>query len=523
MASAAFKSTTRRSLHPADDRPGPRKAPVPCPRRFRSVSAAPVRARAGGLGEYAGNTRTNPLFDRSEDSASPSPPLQQPETAGCRGGEAARRERGREVARKGCNGGSERARSVSVSPRRRRAASSPSRETADGGRRRRASEVPSVAGDLQPYRACEIIWQRNHPNVPVQHVLEIPPEFDPDSAEFVSDTSDYATELKKEGIVEIPPEFDPDSAEFVSDTSDYATELKKEGIVEIHDIEHHSTKLQWKQMEIPLEFDPDTVELSPDITKYTTKLKQSHERARKLRADLAVEEQREQELSRMLKGIVTSPNFTEAHKKRPRRKTSIERLKVSRHLAEEAMNYFEECVSISTLDSTDFSSLEDPQLYSVVNAPQKSNNAFFHKGGTHYPTNHQCHYEESDNQTQCSISLTGSDVPDNLTCSRTKLALISRTINNSSDDLSGFDTPHSKSSCFSFTHEPSETVMGHDVQQYLRSLGRGISKELRERGSSYCGDDYVFQKMNADLLMDIVTFENKVDFGGLLVCNIRRF
>jgi hypothetical protein len=47
---------------------------------------------------------------------------------------------------------------------------------------------------------------------------------------------------------------------------------------------------------------------------------QSHERARKLRADLAVEEQREQELSRMLKGIVTVPNFTETHKKRPRRK-----------------------------------------------------------------------------------------------------------------------------------------------------------------------------------------------------------
>ena len=49
---------------------------------------------------------------------------------------------------------------------------------------------------------------------------------------------------------------------------------------------------------------------------------QSHERARKLRADLAVEEQREQELSRMLKGIVTVPNFTETHKKRPRRKVT---------------------------------------------------------------------------------------------------------------------------------------------------------------------------------------------------------
>jgi len=28
-------------------------------------------------------------------------------------------------------------------------------------------------------------------------VLEIPPEFDPDSTEFISDISDYATEYKK--------------------------------------------------------------------------------------------------------------------------------------------------------------------------------------------------------------------------------------------------------------------------------------------------------------------------------------
>lgn len=62
MASSAFKSTTRRTLHPAaDDRPParPRKAPPPCPRRSRSASVEP---RARGIGEYAaGNTRTNPL------------------------------------------------------------------------------------------------------------------------------------------------------------------------------------------------------------------------------------------------------------------------------------------------------------------------------------------------------------------------------------------------------------------------------------------------------------------------------
>uniref|UniRef100_A0A0E0F248 Uncharacterized protein n=1 Tax=Oryza meridionalis TaxID=40149 RepID=A0A0E0F248_9ORYZ len=504
MASSAFKSTTRRTLHPAaDDRPPgrPRKAPPPCPRRSRSASVEP---RAHGIGEYAaGNTRTNPLFDRrgGEDPASPPPPqVNTEEAAGCRGGEA-RRERGREVARNcSCAGGSGRARSVSVAPRRRRADSSPSWENGDGGGGRRASTAPSVAVDLQPYRGDEVIWQSNHSNVPVQHVIEIPPEFDPDSSEFVSDISDYTTEFKKEEILHIPFEFDLDSADLAPD------------------IEHHSTELQREQLEIPLDFDQDSAELSPDITEYTTKLKQSHERARKLRADLAVEEQREQELSRVLKGIVTTPNFTES---------SVERLKVSKHLAEEAMNYFEECVSISTLDSTDFSSLEDPQINSVVNIPQKSRNTSFDKGGssiaeTHYPTDRHWHNEESDNQTQCSVSLTGSDVSGDHTFNHTMMTRVSRTTNNSSYDLGGFDTPKS-SSCFSFTHEPTKTVEGDDVQQYLRSFGRGISKDLREIRSSYCDDDYVFQKMNADLLMDIVTFKNRVNFGGLLICNIRRY
>lgn len=81
--------------------------------------------------------------------------------------------------------------------------------------------------------------------------------------------------------------------------------------------------------------------------------------------------------------------------------SSIERLKVSRHLAEEAMNYFEECVSISTMDSTDFSSPEDPQPNSVVNVPPNSNSRFFHKGRSifqepHTPADQHGHHEVSE-------------------------------------------------------------------------------------------------------------------------------
>nr|BAJ90706.1 predicted protein [Hordeum vulgare subsp. vulgare] len=276
-------------------------------------------------------------------------------------------------------------------------------------------------------------------------------------------------------------------------------------------------------MEIPLEFDPDSVELAPDITEYTSKLKQSHERARKLRADLAVEEQREQELSRMLKDIVTVPSLSETHKRRPRRKSSIERLRVSRHLAEEAISYFEECVSISTLDSTDFSSLEEPHQNSGGTVPRKSNSRFLLKGGSsslesHFPTDRHNYNEESDNQTQCSMSITGSDVSDSVTFSHAKPPGLG-TRNNSSDDFDGLDTPRSKNSCFSFTHEPAKAVNNCDVHQYLRSFSRVISKER----SNYCADDYDVQKASENRLTDKVAFKNRIEYGGLVLCNIRTF
>nr|CAB3490795.1 unnamed protein product [Digitaria exilis] len=308
--------------------------------------------------------------------------------------------------------------------------------------------------------------------------------------------------------LEIPLEFDTDASDLVSE------------------IWQHEANQRLEQLEAPLEFDPDTSGLAPDITEYTIKLKQSHERARKLRADLAVEEQREQELSRMLKGIVTAPNFTETHKKRPRRKSSIERLKVSRHLAEEAMNYFEECVSISTMDSTDFSSHEDPQSKSILNAQTKSNSRFSHKGRSsiqepHSPSDQHAHHEGFDKQTQCSISVTGSDASDSVIFSNTKAHL--KFGSNSTEDLDGFDTPRSRSSCFSFTHEPLKNVENCDVRQYLGNFGRGNNMEQRETRSTYFADDYVSQKVNLDLLKDTATFQNRMQYGGLLICNIRTF
>ena len=109
--------------------------------------------------------------------------------------------------------------------------------------------------------------------------------FDPDSAEFISDISDYATDYRKKDIVQIPLEFDSDVAEMVSDTMNSAAkqhweqmeiplEFDTDASELVSDIWHHEANQQLGQLEASHEFDPDTSELSSDITEYTIKLKQ---------------------------------------------------------------------------------------------------------------------------------------------------------------------------------------------------------------------------------------------------------
>jgi len=157
MASSAFKSTTRRDLH-ASSSTTSRSDPPPCPRRSRSVSAAP-RARGRDslqLQEDYANTRTNPLFDSAASpSASPSPPPGA--TTSADGGDVPRRGRGREPLKGGGRGaGAGRARSVSVAPQRRHTASVPSADGAGAVGGRRASRARSVADDARPYRGSKV-------------------------------------------------------------------------------------------------------------------------------------------------------------------------------------------------------------------------------------------------------------------------------------------------------------------------------------------------------------------------------
>lgn len=93
----------------------------------------------------------------------------------------------------------------------------------------------------------------------------------------------------------------------------------------------------------------------------------------------------------------------------------------------------------------------------------------------------------------------------------------------SSDDPDGFDTARSRSSCFSFNHEPVKRAENCGVRQYLGNFGRANNRELKETRSSYFADDYASHKLNPDLLKDMVTFQSRIEYGGLVMCNIRTF
>lgn len=57
---------------------------------------------------------------------------------------------------------------------------------------------------------------------------------------------------------------------------------------------------------------------------------------------------------------------------------------MSRRLAEEAMTYFDECVSLSAFDGSDFSSQDDHQINSTLGSISTRNSRFLSNGCSTY-------------------------------------------------------------------------------------------------------------------------------------------
>ncbi|XP_021687328.2 uncharacterized protein LOC110669820 isoform X3 [Hevea brasiliensis] len=248
---------------------------------------------------------------------------------------------------------------------------------------------------------------------------------------------------------------------------------------------------------------PSAVELVLDIRReYANKLEQSQERARKLRADLAVEEHRGLELNRILREVLPDPKISHVQKSRSGRKSSIERRKMSKRLTEEAMAYFDECVSLSTFDSSDFSSQEDPPISLV---------------GISTPAGYLTSVSQANN------SIAANHCVDN--CPNDKQEW------GTSTSRSKDCTPHESSEVrrgsqrFQFSIARNQNVtfeFQNDIGKYVKNFQRqnervDINSQILRSNQSDL-EEYNLLASSQSLLFDALFFRNKIESGCMLLC-----
>lgn len=262
---------------------------------------------------------------------------------------------------------------------------------------------------------------------------------------------------------------------------------------------------------------PGAVELVLDIRReYATKLEESQERARKLRSDLAVEEHRGQELSRILKETLPEPKVSTIQRSYPGRRTSSERKRMSKRLTEEAMSYFDECVSISTFDSSDFSAAEDASVNSFRDARLMGSSSSLPQ------------------VTPCILPTNG---PSNCLDREKDLVDHGQSMHNAKDSvltanvsplvsaIDGGDksADSGRKSQFSLAREPiSTTGLQQEIKSYIKNsvvdLDNDYTSSKITNFNSFNIEDYDLQGHAEGLLFDRVSNKNRIESGSLHLC-----
>ncbi|XP_052192202.1 uncharacterized protein LOC127801280 isoform X2 [Diospyros lotus] len=264
---------------------------------------------------------------------------------------------------------------------------------------------------------------------------------------------------------------------------------------------------------------PGAVELLLDIRReYARKLEESQERATKLRADLAVEEHRGQELNRILKELLPDPKISNRQKSRVGRKNSSERKKMSKRLTEEAMAYFDECVSISTFDSSDFSAPEDLPL-NLIGATTTVGGggggaASLAQGSPSIWSS--CSLNSHPNHKQESASC------DLFVHSRLDSGLTATSSSNEPSknqaSVGGNAAEWGRRLQFSYSHKPAKNVgLQEDVRNYVKAIGKDDSNSDKSTSIYFDLEEYLHGQAEC-FLFDRVLFSNRTDSGSLHLC-----
>ncbi|KAF3612618.1 putative DNA gyrase subunit A, chloroplastic/mitochondrial-like isoform X1 [Capsicum annuum] len=257
---------------------------------------------------------------------------------------------------------------------------------------------------------------------------------------------------------------------------------------------------------------PEADELVSDIRReYARKLDESEERARKLRSDLAVEEHRGLEISRILKEILSDPKPSPPQRSRAGRKRSNERKKMSKRLTEEALTYFDECVSISTFDSSDFSAPEYPSHSSAVATSSTGVTAPVLLGSPSTMSTSSLiiagHIQHTDGYEDSSLTANSyNDEP-----------LLHQVEQKGSDPVRGQQIQ------FSFGQKSPESNQTHeDLRSYVKHFEKDTNKDVFSLDTNslfYDANEYKLQGHTESLLFGRVALRNRIASGGLHLCS----
>ncbi|KAM7512420.1 hypothetical protein LguiB_011295 [Lonicera macranthoides] len=570
MATAAFKSSSRRGSLTSDNSNSSNKKEIPPPttttRRTRSLSVSAIsRSRSATQLDI----RDNPLFCSAENKETQQPPLvvggggscsdnssyvsnnanaigggltSKPANAGERGRSATRNSRGGGSQKEGCGGRSlsrvdfgRRGRSVSRAHFASAASESEVEQESDVSsnyRHTRKSNIASSnvkkpnmvastvnsAGNARSLRS----QSHRHPSVEPSDCSTSSRTFQPNSQipnweDGVSTGS--LSEAEEKTIKAVCEQMMSNGGDHVDDgdtgtTGIYET-VRSEVRRAISDIQNdletairrnNNTAIATADItDIPPDLvNPGAVELVLDIRReYARKLEESQERARKLRADLAVEEHHGQELSRILKEILPNPKTSTVQKSRLARRTSSERKKMSKRLTEEAMSYFDECVSISTFDSSDFSAPEDPPPHS--SSAQLTTTAI---GRTATP-------QEESPCISASFAPNSSLINEQESVGQIEIMHSGEESILTASSSSNEATIAGRKSHFSFSHKPTEDMM---MMSYIKNFEKDgfVSSDLVVR-SNY--REVELYNLHAEsLLFDRVLLKNRTESGSLHIC-----
>ncbi|KAL5972310.1 hypothetical protein ACLOJK_041563 [Asimina triloba] len=259
---------------------------------------------------------------------------------------------------------------------------------------------------------------------------------------------------------------------------------------------------------------------------YATKLVRSEKRTQELLAELAIEEQRSREFSKIFRELLPDKEPTAASNKPSRaRKRSNDRTRVSKCLTEEAEKYFEDF--ISNVEDTDFSSFdgERSDTSSTLGGSIKSKDPvinFKHSEACATPETTESNPDGMDGvilpwlQWETSNDITPLSFNHKMEAAESK--------DKFSDTSPEVNSKHATSSRASWSPESndiSSTISrGKMKSRFMESGGSPIPYSVSsQRMPSFDMDKYLDHRRAEDLLFERLRQRNRIDSGGLMLCD----